>query len=191
MVKTVYAVLHSRSEAHYVVCSVRVEQKKIIIFDGMKTTLVSWFTGILKVLCYCALTTDADSVVIKQQAPNKLTIEDNDKIWSIYGPIAHIKQNDGHSCGPIACHKLMQVFGRTPEDHDVLTWVEPRKLVTNDFRALMTEVEDDICIPVPEAANVVEMNAKNAAKTNDDVHENENKNPDDANLKTEKKSNLS
>ena len=194
-VKVAYAVLHSQRKAHYVVCAVRVEQKKIIIFDGLKTTLASWFKGILKVLCYCSLISDENSVDIKEQAPTKFTIEDKDdkeKTWSIYGPIAHMKQEDGHSCGPIVCHKLMTVFGRTPEVHDVLTWLELRKLVTDDYRALMKEVEDDICVPVPvggnETTNETTMNAKKNEKQKDDDNED---NDDESKLSTKKISNRS
>ena len=81
--KVVYAVLHSQSEAHYVVFLVHVKNKKIIIFDGLKTTLASWFTGILKVLCYCSLITDVDSVEIKQQSPREFTIQDGGEMVNL------------------------------------------------------------------------------------------------------------
>ena len=184
----IYAVFHSWSKAHYVVCSVCVDSKKIIIFDGLKTTLASWITGILKVLCYCSLITDEDSVVIKQQSPFKFNLEDGDKIWSIYGPIVHVKQKDGHSCGPIACLKLMQVFARSPEDLDVLTWLELLRLETDDYCAVMSEVRDDICIWVPGATtNNDEMND---AKVEKESKKNESENRREANLTTEKRSNL-
>ena len=83
----------------------------------------------------------------------------------------------------------MQVFARSPEDLDVLTWLELRKLVTDDYCAVMSEVKHDICIPVPESTNIP---VDNGTKTNDNNAEKIKENVENVeNLKTEKRSNVS
>ena len=72
--------------------------------------------------------------------------------WKLTGPYVFIEQMDGHSCGPIACIKMMSLFGRVPSDVNVhsVPAMELRKIVMNDFRKVCQEIDSDICVRVPK-----------------------------------------
>jgi hypothetical protein len=56
-----------------------------------------------------------------------------------------MRQDDGHSCGPIACLKIMSVFGR------ISTHItDTRQMIVDDFKQLLDELNDDIRVNVPK-----------------------------------------
>ena len=74
-------------------------------------------------------------------------LQDKTNIWTVYGPTAFIKQHDGNSCGPIACLKLLDVFGCIPDSItslDALSGTQLRRVVMDCYDSVRNEIEDDI-----------------------------------------------
>ena len=65
--------------------------------------------------------------------------------------------------------------------------MELRKLVTDDYRALMKEVEDDICVPVPVRGDkTTNETTMNDDKNGDEKYNDNEDNDNESNLKTKK-----
>jgi hypothetical protein len=67
-----------------------------------------------------------------------LPLEDG-SFWWLVGPIVFVKQDDSHSCGPIAILKIVSVFGAIPIGTilDVLDARDLRKLTMDNYRGLV------------------------------------------------------
>ena len=124
------------------------EQKRVLVYDGRVGDLASWREVALKLLKHCG-------VVDLKTTKTFIRMEDEDEVmflggdindWKLTGPFVFITQSDGHSCGPIACIKLMSLFNRIPDDVDVHTVpaMELRRIVMDDFRKVCGEIDDDI-----------------------------------------------
>jgi hypothetical protein len=79
--------------------------------------------------------------------------------WSLGGPLKYVKQDDGHSCGPIACLTMISVFGRMPthiQDPTVFPPFAIRAIITKDFRKLLFELKDVIRVKIPKKRRIVD-----------------------------------
>ena len=113
-VTKVFSVLHLTQAFHYVVAEVRLLNKEVFIFNGFGCSLRNWLHGVTKVLLQCNLLSGESNVTIIKKTDYHYILQDKTKIWMVYGPTIFIKQHDGNSCGPIACLKLLDVFGCIP-----------------------------------------------------------------------------
>ena len=120
------------NKSHFVVLYYDLGAKTVVVFDGLRFSIESWikhivFTvkryGLVPLAAnYAAVPSqDCFDVVLdtstrssqKRTAVSKqtvITFEGQRNPW-IVGHDTSYQQSDGHNCGPIACIKLMEIFG--------------------------------------------------------------------------------
>ena len=146
-VTRVFSVLHSTQVLHYVVADVRPSNKDIFIFDGFGCALMHWLRGVNKVLLQCNLVSGESNVTVIKKTDYHYILQDKTNGSTVYGLTVFIKQHNGNSCGPIACLKLLDVFGCIPDSInslDELSGTQLRCIVMDCYNRVRKDVKDDI-----------------------------------------------
>jgi hypothetical protein len=152
-VKTLYSILWSNG--HFVVMECHIETHQINIYDGytQHTSVTDYALHVTRILMRCSLIpVDTNEDFLKDGSDSLLTFSDTSRPWCLHGPLVFVKQDDGHSCGPISCFQIMCIFGRLPQQIKqpfALSLREIRKIVIEDFSNLMDELQDEIRVNIP------------------------------------------
>ena len=100
------------------------------------------------VIIVCIAGPGTTEIEILERCKNHFVLKQNNNKWSIIGPTVFIKQRDGNSHGPMACLKLMDVFGLIPEDIDDLDLLSGVQLM-NCYANLRERLDPELRDPVP------------------------------------------
>lgn len=96
---------------HFVVAEMDLSSNKVTISDGLLMPLYTWKKHITNVLQRCKRM-DVGSTYSFNVQDNTLEFDwacANEK-WTICHDASFVKQKDGHSCGPLACMKMHEIF---------------------------------------------------------------------------------
>jgi len=162
---TVVSVLHDAS--HFSVLEVDVLNKKVVVFDGLNRELTTWLHHVyaaLKRCMLCALDVvpRAEAYVVKQQVKRgrdrqpKSSVEGMSLIlgsdtWR-FTRGHFLTQTDGVNCGPIACAKILELFGVA--DYENLRIEHEfnglRKMVRDFWNRCLRASEQEVLVRVVE-----------------------------------------
>jgi len=172
---TVVAVCHDRD--HYGVLEIDLKQKKISIYDGLNRDLDRWLMYVfyaLKRCMLCPVTAQPKaipdkSVDVKKSRRTKVTrksIEGYKIDFSgSYGSSAwryerghFIHQVDGFNCGPIACVKILEIFGLATRDDLWLGYQmgRLREVVKQYWERFINRCSEDMTVRVRELRAISE-----------------------------------
>ena len=104
------------ARSHFAVLFYDIERHSVIVYDGLFMKLTTWQHHVMHTLKKYGLQRhDAQcNVVVKTKPPElELYFEDKDEPWVVYNDHT-ILQVDGYNCGPIACLKVMEIYGILP-----------------------------------------------------------------------------
>jgi len=114
LVATVFANLH------YAVLKFTLEDKSISVYDGLNYKITTWTNHVVHILKkYSLASLKSRSKISYSQSTEGLpyshtaqlvTITIGDEIWTMRNKYFH-RQKDAFNCGPIACLKVMEIFG--------------------------------------------------------------------------------
>jgi hypothetical protein len=131
------------------------ENRDITIYDGYihHTSIIPYAPNVKRLLQRCDLIPfNCKDDFVVQGTGMCLDLCGSKITWSLRGPLCYVRQDDGHSCGPIAYLKIMSVFGRIPAhitDPNLLSPLEIRQMIVDNFRHLLDELNDEIRVNVP------------------------------------------
>ena len=107
------------ARGHFAVLVYHLEDKSVIVYDGLKYPLKTWQDHIVHTLKKYGYQELHATVHVEQTVGRdgdsvlELCFNDLYAPWIVYNdPI--IKQNDGFNCGPIACLKVLELYGFIP-----------------------------------------------------------------------------
>jgi hypothetical protein len=113
-----YLVSVACASRHFAVLFYDIERQCVIVYDGLFYKLTTWQHHIIHTLKKYGLKRHNAkcNVVVKTKPPViELCFDDKYAPWCVYNdPI--IRQVDGYNCGPIACLKVMEIYGILPPD---------------------------------------------------------------------------
>jgi len=113
-----YLVSVACASRHFAVLFYDIERQCVIVYDGLFYKLTTWQHHIIHTLKKYGLKRHNAkcNVVVKTKPPGiELCFDDKYAPWCVYNdPI--IRQVDGYNCGPIACLKVMEIYGILPPD---------------------------------------------------------------------------
>lgn len=108
----VVSVLHG--SGHFAVLVLTLDDKKLEIFDGLGYPLNTWVDHALHILKKCCLV-DIDAKCCfrhDRDEPRLYSLRFGDAKWRLAVGQQFFKQTDTYNCGPIACLKIMDLYGR-------------------------------------------------------------------------------
>jgi hypothetical protein len=144
------------NDGHYIVLEVNIPERKFLIYDGLSRELLQWKDHIITVLKKCMLldlSFDSSSTVCVPDAAvppvfsrskkPRFIINGYSIMFPQFSPSDQkleqrrlergyfIHQSDGFNCGPIACLKVMELFGivTIPYPQDFYENYNVRKIV--------------------------------------------------------------
>ena len=94
--------------SHFAVSVIDVKEKQVLIYDGLRHPICDWNLHVLTVL-KCSNLTSRCARHKFSESRGTVSLDVDEQTWEI-SPDHFYKQVDGHSCGPIACLKVMDVF---------------------------------------------------------------------------------
>jgi hypothetical protein len=154
-ISTVVAVMHAKS--HYAVMEILLNEKAIIIYDGFGYATETWLDHIINVMTRCKLV-DGERPSVQMVAGGKKRTDDRQEWqlsaggchWVVH-PRVFIEQHNTYDCGPIACSKIMELFGLWPAGGETKAkkslWL--RGVVVDTFKSLLNDNADDVYISAP------------------------------------------
>jgi hypothetical protein len=140
--------------AHFSVMEMILKNKVFLITDGLNYPLETWVDHVINVLNRCKLVPN-DVILKSVKFDNCIVIVYNDEDandgskwrWAIKRASTFITQRNGYDCGPIACAKLLKIYGRWPANNKPPGGL--RKFVVESFKALLERNDAHFCISVP------------------------------------------
>jgi transposase InsO family protein len=145
-VLTIVSILHG--SGHFAVLEATIKTKHISIFDGLSYPLTTWKYHVENVLKRSKLIS-LDSRPIFKEHSGALILTVGPDNWTIEKAV-YLSQGDGFNCGPIACLKLMEVFGAA--FIGTHTGVSYRQVVIDKYREMLGHSDERIAVRV---SNVV------------------------------------
>jgi hypothetical protein len=149
-VKTIISVLHGVS--HYSILVINLADCKLEIFDGLGYALETWTDHATNVLKRCRLVSlDATCRWRTPKGEQHLEFRltgSNPTTWSLCQGKPFYVQLNGFDCGPIACLKIMEIYG-VVDDFDLETVTEAtiRHVVMDRFAFLLRLHAEDLNVP--------------------------------------------
>jgi len=158
-VTRIVSVLHHSH--HYAVLDIDIHGRRVIIFDGLNRPVLHWLDHVVSSLkrakliginetCTYAETEDiTERIGIRPGSSKayKLTFDESQQEWQLEK--GHfVKQLDGYECGPIACTKMLEIFGLVTEFEVNLAYAvgNIRSMVTNHWKHFLERCNDDLII---------------------------------------------
>ena len=173
----------SYKSGHFAVLLFDVRNHEVTVYDGLNGSIKKWNKHVTFVLQKYGLATcgDEPQEVYTQDAYSELLeigfgYEDNEvdnRPWAmVKDPV--LKQHDGYNCGPIACLKVMEIYGMIPQDS-----IEQirhsndgyRGVVMAFYQLCLREYNNDIHFPINNKGNVqkyIKFKEQQKAKEVDD-----------------------
>ena len=110
--------------AHFVVLYYDIYQREVTVFDGLSTSITIWAKQIIHTIkayglmspnasCHQEMTEDwliMDDGERRRNMKLELCFDDLGPPWTVVNDQSY-KQSDGVNCGPIACLKVMELYG--------------------------------------------------------------------------------
>ena len=145
------------ANGHFAVLLFDIEDRQIFVYDGLSTPIKKWTKHISHALRKHGLERHDD------RAQERVTIDDNDddvielcfesgngSAWIVLkDPV--LKQHDGFNCGPIACLKVLELYGFLQQNsiemirHSTYGY---RGVVMQYYCAFLEKYEDSIQYPI-------------------------------------------
>lgn len=137
----VVSILHA--SMHYAVMVMNLEEHKLEIFDGLGHPLNKWIDHAINVLKRCSLVGLEEKCRFKRATQNPITyvLKSKSAKWKLVVGPPFYRQLDGFNCGPIACLKVMEVFGSLRTDATKVLSSDLRKLVMDEYEFLIDMVD--------------------------------------------------
>ena len=108
-IEKIVSVLHARS--HFCVLTIDIARRTITIADGLKYSLDRWRHHVVNILKRCGLMTRTTAPKFNEDhLPGKYFVT-GDGVEYTMSHEDYLEQPDGNSCGPIACAKVLEMFG--------------------------------------------------------------------------------
>jgi hypothetical protein len=148
------------SSDHFVVLQFDLQLRQVFIFDGLNYKIDNWKDHVIHTLRQYALvhldiqpkcklssnsTTSAIGVCVKQLMEIKFGSEAPWKMTNQH----FTRQRDGHNCGPIACLKVMEVYGYIDKGQVEVISQSPsgyRNIVMNQFADLVSKYDNALFV---------------------------------------------
>ena len=137
----VVSVLHNVD--HYSVLEADLKRRNVKIYDGLRRSLDNWKMHVVNIIKRCG---QADRMAAftfvyecNHELRQTLLLKVGEQIWTIEN-VMSVKQRDSHNCGPIACMKIMELYGCTEAriiDPKIITVEYYRGIVISKFRSLV------------------------------------------------------
>ena len=176
-VTRIVSVLHDR--LHYAVLDIDIHGRRIIIFDGLNRPVSNWLLHVVSSLkrskliginetCTSAETEDVTEMIGIRPGSSKayMLTFDVSQQWQLEK--GHfVKQLDGYECGPIACTKILEIFGLVTqfEVHIAYGVGNIRSMVTEHWKRFLERCNDDLIIRrKQERRPIAELLEESAAK---------------------------
>lgn len=163
-ITSVVAILHDRD--HYGVLEVNVKEKSISIYDGLFRDMKRWWVFVVVALKRCDLCplsvnpkpVPDEQVLVKRGRLSKArmsiegyTFEVADAVWK-FKRGNFIAQIDGFNCGPIACVKILEMFGLATRSDLILAYDmgQLRHVVKHFWDRFIRQTQNDLIVKVRE-----------------------------------------
>ena len=119
----IYFVSVAWKHNHFVVLYYDILNREVIVYDGLRMPIRNWETQIIGTIklfglelnnakCHCEMHEDWTTVELCQRRTHmSMQIHFEDKTpWTVKLDKS-LQQNDGNNCGPIACLKVLELYG--------------------------------------------------------------------------------
>jgi hypothetical protein len=156
---------------HFCSALCNVEERIVTVYDGLKYGIETWILHARWLLQRIGVIPSHDKAPHFSAAPGSddFRLDYNGLSWRLNGPKVFRNQNDGFSCGPIACLHLTKVLGRlkdvTRRDLEYKNAESLREMITSDFRKVLQKIKKDVSVPFREKRKILEADEKEI-KTN-------------------------
>jgi hypothetical protein len=149
---------------HYAVMEIDVPRKRIVIFDGMYQDMLQWMNHVVSSLKRARLiginkTCNAKDTGELTEIPGRCHQEavrlsqgymlsfDVSQQWKLEQEL-FLRQVEGYNCGPIACTKILEIFGLVTEFeiHNAYGLGTIRNLVTEQWKCFLVRCNDDLIV---------------------------------------------
>jgi hypothetical protein len=111
-----YLVTAVCAKRHFAVLFYDIERQEVIVYDGLFYDLRTWqdhITHTLKKYGLQRRNAKCHVEVMTKPSELELCFDDMHEPWRVYND-PNIEQNNGYNCGPIACLKVMEIYGILP-----------------------------------------------------------------------------
>jgi len=163
-VTRVVGVMHQAN--HYAVLEIALRSKRLLVYDGLNRNLLRWMDHVACALKFCMLirldandyVAEADKpVLIKSGRREQKKIQgyslsfDYSQQWRLER-VEFLEQNDGFSCGPIACVKILEIFNLVTLNAVRLAYENNslRTMVANEWKRFLERANNDLVVSVKE-----------------------------------------
>lgn len=150
--KKVAACLYASS--HFAVMELTLGCEEVLIFDGLSYPLETWIPHVTNLLARCSLLDgEPEDVTVKvekrtrQNEKEGVRVTSAAKSWLVKSA-PFIKQENWYDCGPIACLKLMDIFGLVEDPRDY-EQEDIRQHIVDSFKTLLKFAVNDIFVSAP------------------------------------------
>ena len=152
----VVSVLHG--SGHFAVLVLTLDDKKLEIFDGLGYPLNTWVDHALHILKKCCLV-DIDAKCCfrhDRDEPRLYSLRFGDAKWRLAVGQQFFKQTDTYNCGPIACLKIMDLYGRLKTHPSEVTVKSLRPFIIGEFENMVGEMRNELHVSKPVALISIE-----------------------------------
>ena len=149
---------------HFAVLDFNIHLRAVSVFDGFNNKIDGWKHRVVHTLRqYGLVSLDvvpkmrySTQVVGGSGKKQRLDIQfGNEAPWIVENSV-YLRQKDGHNCGPIACTKVMEVFGYIEEGSMERVGSRVggyRGVVMNKFADLISKYDHQLCVEMRETVS--------------------------------------
>ena len=149
-VEVIASVVHDVD--HFAVLELNLVESVVQVVDGLYFDVERWIKHVVSVLIRCKLIEDdKDKLSVKRIQTSSRVVRDNweltcnNKTWTVTRS-EFLSQRNSYDCGPIACAKILDLYGLWPKDGKV---GKLRPFIVNKYKEMLQGDTDDIFIAVP------------------------------------------
>jgi len=121
-----------------------------VICDGLNYSLTTWFKHVFYILKRCQLIPIETVFAHPTICDDKCDFQFGEVTWTLSAGERFLKQFDGNS-GPIACLKIMEMFGvlsKTPTELQAMQTGQLRLLVMTHYKKMIEGLDsDEVFVP--------------------------------------------
>jgi len=129
-----------------------------LIYDGLSYSLTTWFKHVFYILKRCQLIPIETAFVHPTIHNGQCDFQFGDATWTLSAGDQFLEQHDGNSCGPIACLKIMEMFGalsKSPTELQAMQTGHLRLLVMTHYKKMIEGLHsDEVFVPHRKAIDL-------------------------------------
>jgi len=170
---------------HFAVLQFDLQLRMVFVFDGLNYKLDNWKDHVIHTLrAYgrVPLSLAAKTTYKSESVPSEIGINSKQTLEIQFGDMApwivtnqlFTTQRDSHNCGPIACLKVMEVFGYIDKGQiDIISQLPGgyRNIVMDKFEELLSKYDRELVVEtrmnVDEDGNIEKATATNRAPSSE------------------------